>query len=59
MRTPVVWGKATLQRLGYDVCADRPAEALKIFSSDPSRFDLVITDQAMTAMAGTHLARSF
>ena len=54
----VEWAKATLQRLGYDVTAlTDPAEALKTFSSDPSRFDLVITDQAMPSMAGMHLAR--
>jgi len=34
-----------------------PAEAVKIFSSDPSGFDLVITDQAMPAMSGMRLAK--
>ena len=39
------WGKATLERLGYHVVAETKilTRALKIFSSDPSRFDLVIT----------------
>ena len=33
------------------------AEALKVFSSDPSRFDLVITDQTMPKLTGLNLAR--
>ena len=32
-------------------------EALKTFSSDPSRFDLVITDQTMPGMTGVQLAK--
>jgi FixJ family two-component response regulator len=32
-------------------------EALKLFSVDPSRFDLVITDQTMPNLTGLHLAR--
>ena len=51
-------GKEMLQRLGYHVTAfTDPAEALKLFSSDPSFFDLVITDQAMPHETGTALAR--
>jgi CheY-like chemotaxis protein len=54
----VEWAKATLQRLGYHVIAlTDPAQALKTFSSDPSGFDLVITNQTMPSMAGMHLAR--
>ena len=32
-------------------------EALKLFSEDPSRFDLVITDQAMPDMNGAQLSK--
>ncbi len=32
------------------------AEALALFRLDPSRFDLVITDQTMPEMAGVELA---
>ena len=53
----VEWAKAALEKLGYRAAAlTDPAEALKIFASDPSRFDLVITDQAMPAMSGMQLA---
>jgi CheY-like chemotaxis protein len=56
----VEWGKASLERLGYHVVAETdPDEALKIFSSDPSRFDLVITDQSMPSMTGMKLAGEF
>ncbi len=49
----VEWGQAVLERLGYSVTALTDAtEALKTFSSDPSRFDLVITDQTMPGMTG-------
>ena len=54
----VEWGRATLERLGYKVTAMTDSqEALKTFSSDPSRFDLVITDHAMPQMAGAQLAK--
>lgn len=54
----VAWGQSTLERLGYRVTATTdPAEAVKIFSSDPSGFDLVITDQAMPTMSGMRLAK--
>ena len=56
----VEWGQAVLERLGYSVTAMTDAtEALKTFSSDPSRFDLVITDQTMPRMTGVQLAKSF
>jgi PAS domain S-box-containing protein len=54
----IAWGQAVLERLGYSVTTlTDPIEALKTFSSDPSRFDLVITDQAMPAMTGIQLAK--
>lgn len=47
-----------LQRLGYEVTARRDSrEALKIFSEDPSRFDLVMTDQTMPYMTGENLGK--
>ena len=53
----MAWGQGTLERLGYRVTATTdPAEALKMFASEPSRFDLVITDQAMPSMSGMRLA---
>ncbi len=56
----VVWAKAVLEKLGYRATAlTDPAEALKTFSSDPSRFDLVITDQSMPSMSGMQLTREF
>lgn len=52
------WGQGALERLGYRVTATTdPAEALNIFASDPSRFDLVITDQTMPSMSGMRLAK--
>ena len=47
-----------LQRLGYRVtaCTDS-REALKVFSEDPSRFDLVMTDQTMPYMTGEDLGK--
>ncbi len=51
------WGQATLERLGYKVTTTAgSAEALAVFSKDPSRFDLVITDQTMPVMTGVQLA---
>ncbi len=34
-----------------------PEAALELFTRDPARFDLVITDQAMPRMSGVTLAR--
>jgi PAS domain S-box-containing protein len=52
------WGQAALERQGYSVTTLTDiAEALKLFSSDPSRFDLVITDQTMPKLTGLQLAR--
>ena len=53
------WGRATLQRLGYTVVAMTDStEALKVFSSDPLQFDLVITDQTMPNMPGIELSKA-
>jgi CheY-like chemotaxis protein len=53
----VDWAKNTLERLGYrTVALTDPVEALNTFASDPSRFDLVITNQAMPSMSGMKLA---
>ena len=52
------WGQAALERLGYTVTAlTDSTQALNLFSSDPSRFDLVIVDQTMPKLTGLHLAR--
>ena len=54
----VEWGQAALERLGYTVTVlTDSTEALSLFSSDPSRFDLVITDQTMPKLTGLQLAR--
>jgi len=46
-----------LEKLGYRVTALTDSiEALKLFSSDPGSFDLVITDQTMPKMTGLRLA---
>jgi len=51
------WGRAALAKLGYDVTSVTDSvEALKIFTADPSRFDLIITDQTMPGMTGMQLA---
>jgi len=47
-----------LQHLGYRVTALKDAqEALKLFSADPSQFDLVMTDQTMPFMTGEDLGK--
>ena len=52
------WGQAALERQGYSVTAlTDSTEALKLFSSDPSCFDLVILDQTMPKFTGLQLAR--
>jgi PAS domain S-box-containing protein len=51
-------GEKMLKRLGYEpVVFQSSAEALKAFSAEPDRFDLIITDQSMPHMTGTELAR--
>jgi len=47
-----------LERLAYTVVGTTSStEALKLFQTQPNRFDLVITDMAMPEMAGDRLAR--
>ena len=47
-----------LSRLGFMVTATTSAsEALELFRSDPTRFDLIITDQTMPEITGFELAR--
>ncbi len=51
-------GENILASLGYDVTSRMSSvEALSLVKDDPSRFDLVITDQTMPEMTGTELAR--
>lgn len=48
-----------LKMLDYTVTAFTDStEALDVFSSEPSRFDLVITDQNMPRLTGLNLARN-
>jgi PAS domain S-box-containing protein len=51
-------GRIFLETLGYQVtsCND-PTEALILFSNDPNRFDLVITDMTMPKMTGALLSQ--
>lgn len=49
---------AALSSLGYSVDSfSRPGAAAEHFSTDPARYDLVITDQVMPEMPGTELVR--
>ena len=51
-------GEAILEKLGYRAIAlTDSTEALKIFSEDPSAFDLIITDQTMPDLTGVRLAK--
>ena len=53
-------GQRRLERLGYTVTALTDAtEALRLFSSDPSRFDLVVTDHTMPTFTGLYLVQEF
>lgn len=50
--------KGMLERLGYEVTALTDSrEAFDLFSRDPSRFDLVFTDQTMPKITGLKLAQ--
>jgi len=47
-----------LQMLGYDVVvATSGREALRLFRSGPTVFDLIVTDHTMPALSGIELAR--
>jgi signal transduction histidine kinase/CheY-like chemotaxis protein len=48
----------TLAELGYEpVGFDSSVSALQAFRADPTRFDLVLTDETMPDLTGTELAR--
>jgi PAS domain S-box-containing protein len=50
--------RSMLERVGYRVTALTDSEeALKLFSEDPSQFDLVMTDQTMPFKTGEELGR--
>jgi PAS domain S-box-containing protein len=52
-------GEQNLTKLGYKVtCRNGGEEALALVREDPSRFDLVITDQTMPEMTGVELAKN-
>jgi PAS domain S-box-containing protein len=54
----VEMGEDVLAELGYEVTSRMSSrEALALFKADPSRFDLVITDQTMPEMTGVELAK--
>ena len=54
----VEMGEDILAELGYEVTSRMSSrEALALFKADPSRFDLVITDQTMPEMTGVELAK--
>ncbi len=53
----VEMGEDILAELGYEVTSRTSSrEALALLKEDPSRFDLVITDQTMPEMTGIELA---
>ncbi len=48
--------KRYLERLGYEVEAClTPADALKCFEADPSRYSLVLTDLTLPGMSGDEM----
>ena len=50
------FSESVLNELGYEVTtADNSSNALANFKSDPSKFDLIITDQSMPNMSGIEL----
>jgi DNA-binding NtrC family response regulator len=55
----VEMGEDVLAELGYEVTSRTSSrEALALLKSDPTRFDLVITDQTMPEMTGIDLAKA-
>lgn len=49
--------RSMLEYLGYEVTVfTNSLESLNVFSDDPSRFDMVITDQTMPVMTGVDIA---
>ena len=51
--------EAILRKLGYEVgIAVNAEEAIKLFTSQPDRFDLVITDMNLPEMDGIELAKT-
>jgi len=54
----VILGKQMIERLGYTVeTYTDPEKALDVFTSNPSRFDLIITDMTMPQLTGVDLAK--
>ncbi len=54
----VEMAQSVLERLGYHVTvAQRGSEAWNLFLEEPSRFDLIITDQTMPDVTGITLAQ--
>jgi CheY-like chemotaxis protein len=57
-RSLVMFAEETLAELGYEPAGfDSSVAALRAFSGDPRRFDLVLTDETMPDLTGTELAR--
>jgi len=51
-------GKEFLERLGYEVVTETSSQAaLAVFTRQPERFDLVITDRTMPGMTGERFAQ--
>lgn len=54
----VTMNKLILEKAGYHVVTSTdPFRALDLFSSDPERFDLIITDMTMPGLSGEQLIR--
>ena len=57
--TLVKLGRRFLEKLGYEVTGETSSRrALELFSRDPGRFDLIVTDQTMPQLTGMSLAES-